>query len=208
MMTDIRMPRLAAKFSLALGVAVACVSVSAAQAQVAPVRYWIPGGLFGFGGAAADGQSAPTYGDVPSFDADLRRSGFLFNSYSVPTSSFAGGLGWNGIAGAGALGNFSSLSVEGTQFGYAFKGAGGLPVTLFGGVDTLKYNPDVFGALTSSGTSSAAGYTAHAGVEIRPTSNLSLSFSAGYAQPGERVDSDIRSSLLPGESPMFAGGRR
>jgi len=209
MMTDVRMPGFAAKCGVAL--AMLWLGAPAAHAQAAPISYWIPGGAFGFGGGAAEGASAESYGDFPSFDASgARGTGFALRSYSVPTSSLDGGFGWNGIAGAGAFGNFGSLSHEGTQLGYNFKGAGGLPVTLFGGVDTLKYNPDVFNALTASGSNagSIAGYSVNAGIAIQPTSNLSLSFSAGMTQPGERVDSDIRSNLLPGESPLFSGGRR
>jgi hypothetical protein len=201
---------LSAPCGIALALAALGLGGHAAQAQVAPVQYWIPAGLF-FGSGSADGGSATTYGDVPGFNvADTNRSGFAVRSYSIPSSAMAGNLGWNGIAGAGAFGNFGALSYEGTQFGYNFKGAGGLPVTFFAGVETLKYNPDVFSALTSmSPTSTASGaYRVNAGVEFRPASNLSLSVSAGFAQPGERIDSDIRSTLLPGETPMFSGGRR
>jgi len=53
------------------------------------------------------------------------------------------------------------------------------------------------------------GYSARAGVEFQPTSNLSLSFGVGYTQQQSgRVDSDINSSLLPGASPLAVGGRR
>lgn len=198
----------AAKTGFALAAAMLCLSGQAATAQVAPISYWIPGGLFGFGGAV--GGSAPTYGDFPGFDADAseQRSGFSFRSYDFQVNSFAGGYGWNGLGGAGSYGNFSALAREGAQLNYDFKGVGNLPMTFTAGVDTLKYKPDVFNALTGSGTESTAAYGVHAGVEVRPTSNLSLSVSAGYVQPNGRVDSDIRSSLLPGESPMFAGGRR
>jgi len=59
-------------------------------------------------------------------------------------------------------------------------------------------------------TSGAApGYGAFAGVEFKPTSNLSLSFGAGFTQQdSSRMDSDIRSNMLPGESPALSGLRR
>jgi opacity protein-like surface antigen len=59
-------------------------------------------------------------------------------------------------------------------------------------------------------TSSAApGYGAFAGVEFKPTSNLSLSFGAGFTQQQSGgMDSDINSSMLPGESPALSGLRR
>uniref|UniRef100_Q07J82 Porin n=1 Tax=Rhodopseudomonas palustris (strain BisA53) TaxID=316055 RepID=Q07J82_RHOP5 len=196
---------------IALALAVVGLGAQAAQAQVAPVPYWIPGGPFGLGGGAADGDSAASHGDAPGVDAaDATRSGFVHRSYSIPSSALAGSLGWNGIAGPGAFGNFGAMSYEGTQVGYNFKGAGGLPMTLFTGVETQNYTPDVFSALTamSPTTATSGAYRVNAGVEFRPTSNLSLSLSAGFAQPAERSDSDIRSTLLPGEAPMFSGGRR
>jgi opacity protein-like surface antigen len=52
------------------------------------------------------------------------------------------------------------------------------------------------------------GYSARAGVEFQPTSNLSLSFGVGYTQQSGRVDSDINSLSLPGASPLAVGGRR
>jgi hypothetical protein len=191
------------KFGLVLA-AVLCVSWSAARAQGEPVKYWIPFGPFGFGGEAAF-AGAPTYGNVPGFDLEQTdKSGFFVRSYSAPAGSFAG-FGWNGIG--GAFGNFGALSYDSTQVGYSFKGAGNMPVTVFGGVDSLKFGPDAFNAITSlnpgAGATAASGF--HAGVEIRPTSNLSVSFSAGYTQPQSGIaDGDISSSLLPRE----LGGRR
>ncbi|MCK7475702.1 MAG: hypothetical protein MZV49_24490 [Rhodopseudomonas palustris] len=176
------------------------------SAQVAPISYWIPGGLYRLW-RCGHGACALTYGDFPGTGAAAgeQRSGFSFRSYEFQVNSFAGGYGWNGI---GGYSNFSALTREGAQLNYDFKGVGNLPMALIAGVDALKYKPDVFNSLTGSGTESTAAYGFHAGVEVRPTSNLSLSVSAGYVQPNGRVDSDIRSSLLPGESPMFAGGRR
>ncbi|MEO6382777.1 MAG: hypothetical protein ABIO35_12445 [Nitrobacter sp.] len=201
------MPTFSAKCGLAIIAAVLCLSAPVAHAQAEPVRYWIPFGPFGFGNAA-QATSAAAYSNFPSFAGDSDASGFSFRSYSAPASSLTGGLGWNG---AGRFGGFGSLSYESTQFGYNFKGTGNLPVTMFGGVDTLKYNPDAFSAITSfspNATGTPPAYGIHAGVEIRPTSNLSLSLSAGYTQfQSGLADSDIRSPLLPGDSAAF-GGRR
>jgi hypothetical protein len=190
-------------YGLVLAVAL-CLNWSAALAQGGPVKYWIPFGPFGFGGAADSGGAA-TYGNVPGLDLEQTdKNGFSVRSYSAPAGSLAG-FGWNGTG--GAFGNFGALSYDSTQVGYNFKGAGNMPVTVFGGIDTLKFGPDAFNAITSlnpgAGTTAASSF--HAGVEIRPTSNLSLSFSAGYIQPQSGIaDGDISSSLLPRE----LGGRR
>jgi hypothetical protein len=200
------MPTSSGKYRLLLAVAaVLCLNWSAAHAQGAPVKYWIPFGPFGFGGAT-DSAGSPTYGDVPGFDLEQANiSGFSIRNFTAPVSSLTG-FGWHGSS--GAFGNFGALTYDSTQFGYSFKGAGNMPVTVFGGVDSLKFGPDAFNTITSlnPGAGAAAAYGFHAGVEIRPTSNLSLSFSAGYTQPQSSLgDGDnISSSLLPRE----LGGRR
>jgi hypothetical protein len=190
----------AGKGGLAIAVAVFCLGAQAAHAQVAPVQYWIPGGPFGFGNGSTDGQGPDAGG------------GFSYPRTNLPNGLFvggeSGGLGLNGLSRAGAFGNFDALSYEGMQFGYNFKGAGGLPVTLFAGFDTLKYNAGAFGPLAPFSTNSATlpGYRALAGVEIQPIPNLSLSFGVGYTQQQSgRIDSDINSPLLPGESPILGG---
>jgi hypothetical protein len=198
------MSTLSDRYRLVLAAAL-CLSWSTARAQSEPVKYWIPFGPFGFGGGAAQSTGVETYSSFPSFDIEQAdKSGFSVRAYSAPVGPLTG-FGWNGAG--GAFGNFGSLSYDSTQLGYSFKGAGGMPVTLFGSVDTLKYNPDVFNRITSFGptTGAAPAYGVHAGVEIRPTSNLSLSFSAGYTQQQSGLgDGDISSSLLPRE----LGGRR
>ena len=198
------MSTFSAKSSLVVAAALG-LSISAAHAQGEPVKYWVPFGPFGYGGGTADTANMETYGSAPAFDAaQTDKSGFVFRSTSAPVSSLTG-FSFGGIGGPSAFG--SSLSYERSQFGYNFKGVGDMPMTLFGGVDTLKYNPDVFSNIISfSPTAGAPAATGvRAGVEIRPTSNLSLSFSAGFTQqqPG-LVDGDISSSLLPRE----LGGRR
>ena len=181
------------------------MSISVARAEGDPVKYWIPFGPFGYGGGTADTANMETYGSAPAFDAaETGKSGFVFRSYSAPVSSLTG-FGFGGIVGPTAFG--SSLSYERSQFGYNFKGVGDMPMTLFGSVDTLKYNPDVFSNIMSFSPNSgpAPAYGVHAGVEIRPTSNLSLSSSSVYVHRDSGVScSDIQSSLMSRE----LGGRR
>ena len=111
----------------------------------------------------------------------------------------------NGINQTGA---FGSLYSEGVQFGYNFKNA---PVTFYGGFDTLKYNPALVALFRPStsrpGRCPAIG--AHAGVEFKPTSNLSLSLDLGYIQQSGRIDSDTKSPSLSNASQFdLVGGRR
>jgi hypothetical protein len=185
-----------------------------AHAQVAPMTYWTPGWPLGFDNLTAE-QSSNTYGNFPSFDAsDARGGGFSYARYNFPNGWFVGsergGMGFSGINQNAAFGNFGSVYTEGVQFGYSFKNAGGFPLTVYAGFDTLKYNTGIgspFAPFDSvSGT--LPGYSAHAGVEIQPASNLSLSFGVGYTQQSGRIDSDINSSLLPGASPFAFGARR
>lgn len=200
------MPSLPSSCGLATLFAVLCLGGAQVHAQVAPLRYWIPGGPFGFSGGA--GQSSDTYGNFPSFNANDTSGSYNFaNGFFV--GSARGNLGWNGLSQAQAPGNFSALSYDGTQFGYNTKTAGGMPVTFFAGFDTLKYGNGLGSSLAPLTSSAAPGYGAFAGVEFKPTSNLSLSFGAGYTQQQSgRMDSDINSSMLPGESPVFGGLRR
>jgi opacity protein-like surface antigen len=205
------MSSLASRFSLAIVLMALCLGARTACAQVAPVRYWIPGGPFGFGGGSTEGESPDAYGNFPNFEAG--GSSFSQSRYQFPNGMFVSGergaVGWNGIGQAGAFGNASGLSYEGVQFGYAFKGVGGLPVTVFAGFDKLKYDPTTVGPLAPFGMNSGPGYSLNAGVEFKPTSNLSLSLGVGYTQQQSgRIDSDINSPLLPGQSPIFIDGRR
>lgn len=193
--------------SCALAVlAVLCLGGEPVHAQVAPLRYWIPGGPFGLGGSA--GQSSDSYGNFASFnagDADWRASSA--NGFFV--GSQRGNLGLSGFSQAGSIGNFSALSYDSTQFGYNMKTAGGMPVTFFAGFDTLKFGNGIGSSLAPLTSSAAPGYGGFAGVEFKPTSNLSLSFGAGFIQQQSGLmDSDINSSMLPGESPALGGLRR
>jgi opacity protein-like surface antigen len=205
-------------FSSRLGfifvLAALCLGGRTAHAQAAPVTYWVSSWPVGFGGELTDGQNANTYGNFPSFDA--RGGGFSFTRYNFPNGWFVGseaggmGLSMNGINQNAAFGNGGSLYYQGMQFGYNFKGAGGLPVTVYAGFDTLKYDTGIgrpFAPFeTVSGT--LPGYNAHAGVEFQPTPNVSLSLGFSYTQQSGGIDSDINSQLLPGASPYAAGFRR
>jgi hypothetical protein len=200
------MSSLAVSRPLAALFAVLCLGGAPAYAQVSPLRYWIPGGPFGFGGSA--GQSSETYGNFPGFNGgdSAGRTNFANGLF---VGSERGNFNLNGLSQTGPAGNFSALSYDSSQFGYNYKTAGGLPVTFFAGFDTLKYANGIGSSLAPLTSSTAPGYGAFAGVEFKPASNLSLSFGVGYTQQQSgRMDSDINSSMLPGESPAFGGLRR
>ena len=197
------------RLGLALALAMLCLGGRTAHAQTAPVGYWIPGWPMGLGGDLTDGQSPNSYGNFPSFDFSDARGGFSYARYNFPNGFFVGsqrgGLGLSGFN-QNAFGNFGSLSTEGVQFGYSFKGAGGLPVTVYAGFDTLKYNTGLGNPFAPfdnvSGTLPVS--SVNAGIEFQPTSNLSLSLGVGYVQQS----GDINSLVLPGASPFAVGGRR
>lgn len=200
------MPGVVRSCGLATLFTVLCLGGAPVHAQVAPLRYWIPGGPFGLSGGA--GQSYDTYGNFSSFNAgDAGWRTTYANGFFV--GGERGNLGLSGLNQAGTSGNFSALSYEGTQFGYNTKTAGGLPVTFFAGFETLKYGNGIGSSLAPLTSSATPGYGGFAGVEFKPTSNLSLSFGAGFTQQQSgRMDSDTNSSMLPGESPAFGGLRR
>ena len=195
-MMDALKYRVAAKRGLALATAL-YLTAPAAQAQVAPIRYWIPGGPFGLGGET----TTQYWGSTP--DEDGFRKGLSFSSYSMPTNSFAVPFS------ASAFTAGSGLSSEGAQYAYSFKSLGDTPVTFFGGVSSLRTTPDVFTSLVTPGLerSSTLATSINAGVEFKPTSNISLSLSAGYVQPSATLDTDIRSQLLSAQNPGFLGRR-
>ncbi|WP_375307506.1 hypothetical protein WI560_07700 [Bradyrhizobium sp. A11] len=205
------MSRFAPSSVIAALLAVLYLTASPVHAQVAPLRYWIPGGPFGLGGGA--GQSSDIYGSSTSFN-----SGDPDWCSSATTGFFVGsqrgnlnwsGLSQTGLGQTGLAGNFSALSYDSTQFGYNTKTMGGMPVTFFAGFDTLKYGNGIGSSVAPLTSAAAPGTGAFAGVEFKPTSNLSLSFGAGFIQQDSgRMDSDIRSNMLPGESPALSGLRR
>jgi opacity protein-like surface antigen len=196
----------AGRLGLALVLAALCLGGRTAHAQAAPVSYWIPGWPMGFGGNLTSGQSLDTYGNFPGFESsDARGGGFSYMRYNFSNGWFVGresaglALGMNGINQVGAFGNASSLYYDGVQFGYNFQNSGGLPVKVFAGFDTLKYNTGIGGLLapfdSTSGTLPV--YSAHAGVEFQPAPNLSVSLGVGYTQQPGRTNSDINSFLSP-----------
>lgn len=199
----------AVRLGFAFVVVALCLGWKPARAQSAPVTYWTPGWL-GFGGNLNDGQYANTDGSFPGFGGS-DAGGFSSMRYNFPNGWFVGnerggmGLSMRDINQAGA---FSSPYSEGVQFGYNFKNA---PVTVYAGFDTLKYNSAIGGAFSpfDSTSSKVPAYGAHAGVELKPTSNLSLSLGFGYTQQSGRIDSDTKSPSLSNASQFdLVGGRR
>jgi hypothetical protein len=189
---------------LALGFVLALLGLDgrAAHAQSAPLRYWTPGWSMGLGGGAAADQNPDTYGNFPSFDFGERSGGFSYARYNFPNGWFVGSqrgvTGLNGFSQSN-FGSFGSVDRQGVQFGYSLKDSG-LPVSFYGGVDTLKYNTGIGNPFSQFDTTSGtlSGYNAQVGIEIQPTPNLSLSLGVGYVQqPG-----GINAPLLPGASPF------
>jgi hypothetical protein len=192
-------------------VATLCAGGLAHAQVVNPLTYWTPGWPVGF---ASDG-GANTYGNFPSFDTRDSR-GFGASRYNFGNGFFVGNsrteiLGMGGVATNSAFGNFGSLYSEGSQFGYSFKGANGMPVSISAGFETLKYNNGFgsgspFAAFDSASSGNLPVYNAHAGIEFRPTANTSLSLGFGYQQNSGAVGSD--SVLPPGANPFTQGVRR
>ena len=203
------------RLGLALVLAALCLAGRTAHAQDGPLTYWIPGWPIGFGGDVSVGPSLNGYGNFPSFDGrGTSGDRFSYVRYNFQNGWFVGseaggaGLGMTGFN-QSVPGNFGSLRYEGVQFGYNFQNSS-LPIKVFAGFDTLKYNTGFGAPLSPFDNMSATlpgGYSAHAGVEIQPAPNLSLSVGVGFTQYG-RTDSDINSSLLPGANPLAIGGRR
>lgn len=175
--------------------AVPCLGGRTAHAQAAPVPYWSSSWPLGFGGTLPIEQDSPTRYSFP-------------NGMFVGSTSSSAGLNWNGINQASAFGNFGSLRYEGVQFGYNLGDGGGLPVTLYGGFDTLKYDSGIGSPFAPFDAKSGTlpGYRANVGIEFKPTSNLSLSLGVGYVQQSGSIDSEINS--LPGASSIIPSGRR
>jgi opacity protein-like surface antigen len=164
----------------------------------------------GFQSNLTVGQGSNIYGSFAGFDGSDARGGFSTMRYHFPNGWFVGGgtggmgFGINGLNQASTFG--SSLYTEGAQVGYKFQN--GLPLTVYAGFDTLKYNTGIGGNLlapfdSTSGT--LPGYRAHAGVEFQPAPNLSLSLGVGYTQAPARLDSELNALGLPGAAPF---GRR
>jgi opacity protein-like surface antigen len=185
-----RMTIFSARLILALALAL-CLGGRTAHAQATPVTNWIPGGLIGFGGNSTAVPNSNIFGSLPSFDGS--GGGASNTRYNFSNGLFLGseagsvGLSMNGINQVGAFSNFPSLSYQGVQVGYDFKSAGSLPIKVYAGFDTLNYNTGIGNPFTSfsSTPNTLSGYSARAGVEFQPTSNLSLSVGVGFTQqPG------------------------
>jgi opacity protein-like surface antigen len=199
------MSHFSGKISFALVLVALALSGRTAHAQSAPVSYWIPGWPLGFGGSLSTAQNADRYGNFPSFDG----GDASYPRYTLPNGLFVGaeggslGSSMNGFSQSGA---FGSLAYQGVQFGYNFQNS---PVRIVGGFDTLKYDSG-FGSPLSpfSPVSGTAGYSAHAGVEFKPASNVSLSLGFGYTQQSGRLDTDTPSPSLSNQSQFdLVGGR-
>jgi opacity protein-like surface antigen len=193
---------LAGKLGLAILLAALCLGGRTAHAQSAPVPYTNSNWFLGLGGN-------------PGFDGSDASGGVSRTNF--PSGWFVGNtrsdFGMSGFNRAAAFGNFGSLSSEGVQFGYTLKNT---PLSIYAGFDTLKYNTgasagsSAFAAFDSRSTTAPGAFSANAGIEYRPTSNLSLSLGVGVTQYQSQglVDSDINSPLLPGQSPLAIGGVR
>lgn len=201
----------AIRLGFACAVAALCLGGQLAHAQSAPETYWTPGWL-GFGGNLNAGQDAGTDGNFAGFGAGGVSSTRLNfpNGWFVGSERGAMGLSMVGssMGGFNQTAAFGSLQSEGMQFGYNFKNA---PVTVYAGFDTLKYNSGIGSAFSPFNATSATvpGYAARAGVEFKPTSNLSLSLGVGYTQQSGRIDTDTPPPSLSNASQFdLVGGRR
>ena len=201
----------AGRSGLVLGLLAVGLSGQTLYAQSTPVTYGPPEWL-GFGGNLHAGQGSNTQdsntqgpsanGRVLGFE-DRSVGSLLSTRYNFSNGWFVGSernsaaLGMSGFNQATA---FGSLQSESVQFGYNFQNA---PVTVYGGFNTLKYNSGIAAPFTTpldSVAGGVAGYGAHAGIEFRPTSNISLQLGAGFTQRSGRIDSDTSSRFLTNDS--------
>ena len=199
---------LVVRSGLALVLAALCLAGRTASAQTADVTYssW----PIGFQSNLTVGQGSNIYGSFAGFDGSDARGGFSTTRINFPNGWFVGGgasgagFGLGGINQTSAFG--TSLHYEGVQAGYNFQSLGGLPVTVYAGFDTLKYNSGIGSPFAPFDATSGTlpGYRAHAGIEFQPAPNLSLSLGVGYTQ-APRLDSELNSLGVPGAS---AFGRR
>jgi len=207
------------RLGFATSLAALCLGGQAAHAQSVP--YWTSGWPSAFGSGFTAAQGSNSYfalsdssllgaslagGSLAGLDGSGAAGGGFSSRFDLPNGWFVGsergGTALNGFASAWS--NMPSLSYEGTQFGYNFKNAE-VPVSVYAGFGTLKYNnafaPPPLPGFDSTSSPSSPGYSAHVGVEFRPTSNLSLSVGASFAQQPQ--DTGINSLVA---SP-FANGR-
>jgi len=192
--------------SLSVVLAALLLGTPLAHAQGASVPYaWASGWSSGFGGNLSADQGANANGDSAGFANNAAGPGAFMQRYSFSSSNFlngerggfsSAGSGLTGLNRTAAFG--SSFTYDGVQVGYNFANS---PVSVFAGFDTAKYSPGLganpFSPFDTT-SNSTPGYTAHAGVEFRPTSNLSLSLGASFTQAG----TDNSAVVLPGASPF------
>jgi hypothetical protein len=199
------------RLGLALVLAALCLGGRTAHAQAAPLTYWIPGWPIGFGGNPTLGLGWNSYGNFPGFGGSDAGGGGtrynLSNGWFVGSEGGGMGFGINGISQDGAFGN--SLYYQGVQFGYNIQTASGLPLRVFAGFDTVKYNAGIGNFIapfdTVSGTLPV--YNVHGGVEFQATANTSLSLGFSYTQQSGRIDTD-NSLALPAASALAVSGFR
>jgi hypothetical protein len=204
------MSMLSGRIGLALVLAALGLGGRTAHAQSA--AYWLPGGLVGFGSNPTVGPGSNIF-NFSGFDGS--GGGFSSTRYNFSNGWFVGGeggsvgSGMNGLSQSAAFSSFPSLSYQGVQFGYDFKGASSLPLKVYAGFDTFKYDAGIGSALGYFGAMSSTlpGYSAHAGVEFQPTQNLSLSLGVGYTQQSVSF-SGVSSPLMPAASMMDTSGPR
>lgn len=186
------MSPLSRKSGFKLLLAALCLGAPAVHAQVAlPMNYWIPGGPFGFGSGLTDVHGFDSYTTFPTLDLSSaggeRFSATRMDNWFISTRSGTAGLGVSsfGFSQADTLGSIGTLNYQSTNFAYDFKDeTGASPLRVFGGLDTVNYNTMIgnpFSAFNSP-TNTATAYRAHAGVEFKPASNISLSLEAGFSQ--------------------------
>jgi opacity protein-like surface antigen len=171
--------------------------------------------VLGLGMPAGRAQSVPYwttttgFGSALTSDPNANALGNFASRYNFDNGMFVGGergnpgFGVNSFSPVGAFGNPAVTSYQSVQTGYNFQSA---PVSVFAGLDTVKFSSPIgnpFVALDSTSSSASPAYGVHAGVEIRPTSNLSLSVGVGFSQQ----PTDLNSALLPGASPLAFGHR-
>ena len=191
----------AGRLGFAVLLLAACLGGQPAHAQFASGTYWTPGWL-GFGGNLDAGQGAETY-SRPLGLSESNVGGLFATRYNFPNGWFVGsergGMGLS-MSSFSQAGGFGSLYSEGVQFGYNFNNA---PVTFYAGFNSLKYNSGIastFTPLESAFITAPGGYSAHAGIEFKPTSNFSLSLGAGVTQRSGRIDTNTTSPEMFGAS--------
>jgi hypothetical protein len=183
-----------------------CLFAMPAHAQSNPVPYWTTAWPAGFGSGFTSNVTTNSFATF-NFDGSGVGVGSFSSRYDLPNGWFVGGeRGTNALNGfSSAYGGLPSMSYDGSQVGYNFRDTA-VPMSLYAGFGTLKYNnafvPSPLTGFDSQSANAATGYSAHVGVEFRPTSNLSLSVGASFSQ-----QPDPTAALIPGTSAYFNGRR-